>query len=458
MKLEPLTALCPLDGRYYTKTRDLAEIFSEASLIKHRVLVEVEYLLALSQQKIIRPFSGKEKKLLKSLPDLSFNHLKRVKEIEKTIHHDVKSVEYYLAERLEKTSLKDCVSFIHFGLTSSDINNLAYRLMMAKANNLLRLRLEKILKQLNTMANEYKNLSMLARTHGQAAIPTTFGKEVSVFGMRLLNQLKKIENYKLTGKLNGAVGSFQALQFSLPKVNWIKFSRDLVKSFDLKPNLDTTQVNPADDLVELFSIYHLVNSILIDLSQDFWRYISDDWLIQNKNLKQVGSSTMPQKVNPIEFENAEGNLSLANGLIETLNRKLPISRLQRDLSDSTVNRNMGLVLGYSLVAYTSLLKGLKLVKPNKKKITKDLNKNFNILSEALQTDLRLLKDKKAYQKTVKLTKSKVMNQDDWQKLVKPINGKLFKLTPDKYTGLAGKLTDRSIRRINKYIRSSHANN
>jgi adenylosuccinate lyase len=451
----PLSSISPLDGRYHYLTKPLAKIFSESSLISHRLKIEILYLQALSKAKIIRSFTKKEILFLNKLQQPTPTDIKKIKQIEKKTHHDVKAVEYYLAQKLKSSSLKNIIPFIHFGLTSADINNLSYRLMISSANqNLLLPKLKEILKTLSQLCAKHHDLPMLARTHGQAAIPTTLGKEVSVFLMRLLKQLEKLENYQLSGKLNGAVGSFQALYFIKPKINWPKFSADFISSLKLKPNLHTTQINPADDIVNLFNIYHLINSILIDLNQDFWRYISDDWLIQDQKKDQVGSSTMPQKINPIQFENSEGNLTLANGLIETINRKLPLSRLQRDLSDSTIHRNFGTIFGHSLISYHSLLKGLNSIKPNKEKIDQDLNKNFNILAEALQTWLRHQQDPQAFQKTAQITKGQKMKQLDWQNLTQDFDKKLATLTPAAYTGLSSDLTLLAIKDINKFLKKS----
>lgn len=452
MSLDPLTALSPLDGRYRSKTKELAALFSEASLFRHRVRVEVEYLLFLSKKRIIRTLSSKEQKKLKKLLELELEQIKQIKTIEAETHHDVKAVEYFLTEQLQSTSLKDCIPFIHFGLTSADTNNLAYRLMINQAHQQIMLPLLiRLLSRLKNMSSQYQDLAMLARTHGQPALPTTLGKEISVWAVRLLQQIIQLVEHKLNGKLTGAVGSFQALQFTFPDVDWIEASHEFVSSLGLEPNLHTTQINPADNLIELLNHYQLTNSILIDLCQDFWRYISDNWLIQIKDKQQVGSSTMPQKINPIRFENCEGNLQLANGVIDTLSRKLAVSRLQRDLSNSTVNRNIGLVFGYSLLGWKSLSAGLTTVQPNKPKISTDLNQNFNILAEAMQTKLRQQQDPQAYQKTAELTKSKCLKKKDWQQLVKPISTDLHQLTPEDYTGLAAKLVTLAVEEIGHFL-------
>ncbi|MDH5533473.1 MAG: adenylosuccinate lyase [Candidatus Pacebacteria bacterium] len=448
----PLANLSPLDGRYHIISIPLAKKFSESSLISHRLKVEILYLQFLSKEKIIRSFTKKENIFLNKLIDINSDGINQVKIIEQETRHDVKAVEYYLASKLKGTSLEDCISYIHLGLTSADINNLSYRLMITSAHKEVMLRkLKEVLKELSSFSDQYYYLPMLARTHGQAAIPTTLGKEVSVFGMRLLKQVEKLEEYQLTGKLSGAVGSFQALDFIKPEVDWIKFSTKFIASLGLQVNLHTTQINPADDIVELLNIYHLIGGILIDLNQDMWRYISDDWLVQESKKGQVGSSTMPQKINPIQFENSEGNLTLANGLIETINRKVVVSRLQRDLSDSTINRNYGTIFGYCLISYSSLLRGLSSIKPNKKKIESDLNKNYSILSEALQTYLRYGNDPQAYQKAAKMMKGKNISKEDWEELTKDIDKKLFNLSPSSYIGLASKLTKLATKDINNFL-------
>jgi adenylosuccinate lyase len=313
--------------------------------------------------------------------------------------------------------------------------------------------LHQLLKQLALQIEKYPNLPMLARTHGQPAIPTTFGKELSVFAIRLLNQIQALNHTPLTGKLNGAVGGFHAQTFVYPNIDWPKTSDTFISSFGLMPNHHTTQINPPDDLITLLHHYHLLHSILIGLCQDCWRYISDDWLFQTGKTKYVGSSTMPQKINPIEFENAEGNLTLTNGLIETLARKLPISRLQRDLSDSTVMRHLGVIFGHQLVAVNSLTRGLNSLTPNTPKITRDLNANYAILGEALQTYLRTQGQSDAYESVAKPFKTKVLSQNDWFSLVRAYDHPpLLNLTPQTYLGLAPQLAKEAYQRINQYFK------
>lgn len=451
MDTSALNSLSPLDGRYFEKTKILRDYFSEGALISYRIRIEVLYLIALSDVKIIRSLKPKEKKFLLSLLPATCYLLQKIKDFESTTHHDVKAVEYFLREQLETTSLKDLIPFIHFGLTSEDVNNLAYRLMVKSAHEQVLLPIfYNVLSTLAEFSSSSSAIPLLARTHGQPAISTTLGKELSVFLARLLTQVKKMGEIKLTGKLNGAVGSYHSFAFASPKTDWLKFSELFTKNLGLTPNFYTTQINPPDDLIDLFHTYHHLNSILIDLNQDLWRYISDDWLIQKKEAN-VGSSTMPQKINPIEFENSEGNLIMANGLFETFSRKLPISRLQRDLSDSTVMRNIGVAFGHCLLAYQSLLKGLATISPNTEKIYTDLNANWNILSEPLQIYFRSIGNPEAYEQVATKMKGKVISQKDWQELTKGLNPKIQKLTPSTYLGYSIRLTKKVAIEVNTYL-------
>ena len=302
--------------------------------------------------------------------------------------------------------------------------------------------LENLSDKLSGFAKNYSKLPMLARTHGQSAVPTTLGKEFSVFAERLSLQLSKLKQTEFTGKLNGAVGNYNALEFAYPDIDWIKFSKNFVESLGFNFSLLTTQINSPEDIIEYFQILRRVNGIILDLNQDLWRYISDGWFVLKSERKQVGSSTMPQKVNPIDFENSEGNLEIANGLIEVFERKLPISRLQRDLSGSTILRNMGTVLAHSLFSYKGTLDGLSKISPNEAKIKEDLYSDWSILSEALQIFLRKQGAKNSYSKVMERIKGRKLSKDDWQNLLKELGVKdeeLLKLTPATYTGLADKL-------------------
>jgi adenylosuccinate lyase len=396
MLTDDMLAVSPIDGRYKQKTSSLRTHFSEAALISFRIKIELLYLVALSKHKVIRSLTKNELTIIAQLNEFNESAIKRVKAIEKITHHDVKAVEYYLREQFKQNSLKDLTSFIHFAITSEDINNLAYRSMLTGGlKEVILPSINQILVELLAFIEEYAALPILARTHGQAAIPTTFGKEFAVFAERILLIAKELQDFKLSGKLSGAVGGYQAMQFTCPAVNWLKFGQEFVNDLNFDFVEVTTQICPSDDLVKLFSIFYRLNGILLDLNQDIWRYISDGWLSQKGKEKFVGSSTMPQKINPIEFENSEGNLVMANALFEGMMRKLPISRLQRDLSESTVLRNIGSVFAYCLIAYSSLSKALAKLVVNKDAIDKSLYTNYNILAEAWQSLARKNGDKKA---------------------------------------------------------------
>lgn len=446
-------SLSAVDGRYALKTAPIAKLFSEANLIKSRIIIEVRYLLALAEHKLIRKISVSEKKLLLKLCEPTLLQLKQLKKIENKTHHDVKAIEYFLRENIKTTSLKDLSPYLHFGLTSEDINNLAYRLMVqAGMQQVLLPQLQLNLTQLTQISEKYCQQPMLARTHGQRAIPTTFGKELAVFINRLLPLIKQLHQFKLLGKLNGAVGGYQALQLSFPATNLIAFSKNFVEAFDFEFLPISTQLNPNDDLVCLSQkLYHL-NLILIGLNQDLWRYISDDWLLQKHEQGSVGSSTMPQKINPIEFENSEGNLKMANGLLQIFIDNLPISRLQRDLSDSTVMRNFGQALAHCLLAYQSLEKGLAKISINQLQLEQDLLANWNILSEAAQTLARKKGDDQAYEKIALACKKKSLHKQDWLALVQNIDSQLLTITPKNYLGLSVKLTKQTIKKSYQLIK------
>lgn len=449
-----LTAISPLDGRYRSRVEELSPYVSEYALIKFRIEIEIKYLLALSEAGVTRKFTDDEKKILqKHLTETNFEDIQKVKEWEKKTRHDVKAVEITLQNIIADTSLIDQIQMLHIGLTSEDINNIAYRLILSRGTQVAIKTLNELINELVVLAEQNKNVPMLARTHGQPAVPTTLGKEISTFAVRLDRQVKKMEKQKLTGKLNGAVGNFNALQYVYPDINWPNFSAKFISSFELIPNLFTTQINQYDDVIEYLQNIQRINSILIDLDQDMWRYISDEWFVQVVKKGEIGSSTMPQKVNPIDFENSEGNLGIANGIIESMARKLPISRLQRDLSDSTTIRNYGSLLGYSLVGYKSTLSGLSRIQPNKEKIIEVLNKDWGILSEGLQTLLRKYKYPDPYSFAAELVKGKRTDEELWHKWInmseipEDIKISLGELSPEKYIGLAVELTEKAIDEI-----------
>lgn len=444
-----LMAISPLDGRYKEKISDLSKFVSEYALIRYRTEIEIKYLLALSKIGVVRKINSlEEKTLIKVLDNFDLSEALKVKGIENQTRHDLKAVENYLRLKLAKTSFKNTLEMLHFGLTSEDINNIAYRLMIKNTiEEIILPALYEILENLNEKAKNYKKIVILARTHGQPAVPTTFGKEFAVFYSRLKKEIEFLKKQKLAGKLNGAVGNFNALYFAYPKIDWLSFSKKFVSSLELYPNLITTQINPFEDIICLLQNLQRINGILLDFDADMWRYISDGWLKLAVKEKEVGSSTMPQKVNPIDFENSEGNLTLANGLMQTMNDKLYVSRLQRDLSNSTVIRNVGIALGYSLLAYRSALTGISRIDVDIKQVEKDLNEDWSILSEGLQTYLRKEKFEDAYSYVAVQTRGKKFDKESWQQMINdlPIEQKhkeeLLKLTPKNYVGLAEKLVN-----------------
>lgn len=450
-----LTAITPVDGRYRKQVEELSKYFSEEALIRARIEVEVKYLIALSESGLIRKLTAKEKvKLLELGYKTTQSQIERVKKVEERTKHDVKAVEIILRELLGTGSLKDVVEMIHFGLTSEDVNNLAQRLNVVRANEKVMLpSMNLLVNLLCDKAIEYKKIPMLARTHGQAAVPTTVGKEFANVAVRLQKQLGAMRQCALSGKLNGAVGNYNALKYALPDHDWTTFSSKFVCSLGLVSNLFTTQINPNDDIIELLHIYYRFNSILLDFDQDMWRYISDDWFSQEVKKDEVGSSTMPQKVNPINFENSEGNLGLANSLIEHFVRKLPISRLQRDLSGSTVLRNMGTLNANQLLAYKNALTGLNKISPNRKVLKRSLRSNWTILTEAAQTLLRQSGVKNAYDLVKKLSQGQKIGPKEWKRWVEglpvrvAVKKELSKLKPENYIGLASELTEMAVAEI-----------
>lgn len=456
--MDPLETISPVDGRYQEYTRDLANIFSEAGLMRYRVLVEGEYLIALSEHPDIdlRDFSEKEKSLIRNLSELTLENAKIIKDIEragykniKATDHDVKAIEHFMRDQLENTSLKDCLEWIHFALTSEDTDNLAYGLMLSDGieKAILPL-LEKIAIALEQFAKEHKSLPMLARTHGQPATPTTFGKEFKVFSARLRRQMDQLRSFRISVKLNGATGNYSAHVVAYPEIDWREFAKNFIarlsegKTIALEPNFFTTQIEPHDTYAELFDLLRRINAILIDFNQDMWRYISDGWVVQKANEGEAGSSTMPHKINPIKFENSEGNLGIANALFGFFSFKLPVSRLQRDLSDSTVERNFGVALAHSVVAYSNLLNGLGRIRVDKDKVIEELNRHPEVIAEAIQTILRREGVAMPYEKLKALTRGKDVTMEDMRAFIETLEvsaeakEKLRSITPENYTGIA----------------------
>jgi len=447
-----ITAISPIDGRYASKVNELTTCFSEYALLKNRVKVEVAWLIALCAETKIpecRKLSASEEQILRQIvANFTPAEAEKIKKIEAVTNHDVKAVEYYLKEQIVGTSLEDISEFIHFACTSEDINNLSHALMLKDGLGALLLQQQNIISELSQLAKEFKDVPMLARTHGQTASPTTIGKELAVFAQRLQKQSAKISTVELLGKLNGAVGHFNAHLSAYPNVDWITLSKNVIENeLELQQNLFTTQIEPHDYMSELFDIMSRWNTILIDFNRDIWTYISMGYFGQKTIKGEIGSSTMPHKVNPIDFENSEGNCGLANAIFHHLSTKLPISRLQRDLTDSTVLRNMGVGFGYSLIAYKSTLKGLSKLKLNEHNLAKDLNNAWEILAEPIQTVMRKAGIEKPYEKLKELTRGQKIDQATIRSFVNTLNldaddkQRLLDMTPASYTGIATKIVD-----------------
>lgn len=444
-----ITALSPLDGRYASKVEELIPYFSEYALIKHRLIVEISWLLMLSAEPDIEelpPFSDKELKILEDIiKNFDEKEAEKVKTIEKKTNHDVKAVEYYIKEKLEKTSLKKHTEFIHFACTSEDINNLAIALMIQGAgNNVLLPTIKELIKEISGLAKKWKKVSMLSLTHGQPASPTTVGKELLIFVKRLERQMKALDKQETLGKINGATGNFNAHLSAYPKIDWMKLSKKFVQNLGLVHNPVTAQIEPHDFQSEIYDAMARFNTILIDLDRDMWTYISRGVFKQKVVAGEVGSSTMPHKVNPIDFENSEGNLGVANSLLRHMSEKLPISRMQRDLTDSTVQRNIGIAWGYSILAYKSTIKGLNKLELNTKIVQDELDKNWALLAEPIQTIMRKNGVPNAYEKLKELTRGKEITKESVHTFIKELKipqedkNRLLKLTPQTYIGLADK--------------------
>jgi len=444
----PLVALSPLDGRYADKTSALQDYFSEGALIRHRILVEVEWLIYLCKEIKLpgtRMLSKEEISWLKALYDRPLLAMQGVKDIEKVTNHDVKSIEYFLKQSMENHSTADLREFVHFGCTSEDITNLSYGIMLKSAMGMVILpAIKNVLKAIMELAEQGRNIAMLAHTHGQPASPTTVGKEVVNVLMRLKRQIEQLEAQQILGKMNGAVGNWNAHHIAYPEIDWPGFSNRFIKNLGLVPMMYTTH------LAELSHNLMRLNTILIDFDRDMWMYVGKNYFAQKLKEGEVGSSTMPHKVNPIDFENSEGNLGLANAFLGHFALKLPISRMQRDLSDSTVLRNIGSALGYCLLGYQGALKGLSKVKIDEEFLAKDLDNHWEVLAEALQTVMRRYKIEKPYEKLKELTRGKGLTAEDYRKFVQTLEipeserNRLAALTPGKYVGLAEELVSQAL--------------
>lgn len=470
-----LTSISPIDGRYASKTKELSDYFSEKALISYRIQVEVFYLLLLSKTEgvNVRAFTEDEQKLLLSLFNISEEEAQIVKKIETTgyndipaTNHDVKAIEYYIKLKLTGTSLEDILEMVHFALTSEDINNLSYALMIRDGfNKVIFPYLGKVYADLYTLAAQYKDTPMLARTHGQSASPVTFGKEIAVFVNRIKEELKLVSSVSILGKLNGATGNYNAHTVCYPDIDWRAFSQKLIDEFNksaeagdiheycssvqlsLRWNELTTQIESHDNIARLFDLIKRINTIFIDFAQDIWRYISDGWIKQKAVKGEIGSSAMPHKVNPIDFENAEGNFGIANSLFSFFSSKLQISRLQRDLSDSTTLRNIGVAAAHTLIGFQSLLKGLSKIEVNENKIVEVLQNTPEVIAEAYQNILRVEGVPKPYELLKEVTRGKEITIESFHKLVHKldvsdaIKDKLLAIRPENYIGIASKIVD-----------------
>jgi len=450
-----LHALSPLDGRYENETSPLREFFSEFAYLHTRARLELDFLSALSKTGIFPA-----DRLSGSKPDLQTftdDDARKIQEYEKATRHDVKAIEYFLRDKImgsgnSSSAQGDIIPWIHFGLTSEDINNIAQALALRDSRDKVLLpALDNLISSLCDFARKYRSLPFLARTHGQPAVPTTLGKEIAVYIARLTQCRAEIAHHKFEAKLTGAVGSFNALQSAAPEIDWISFSREFIQSLGLEPNLLTTQILPYDNWIRYFDSLKLTNAILIGYAQDMWRYISDGMLKQKVIEGEIGSSTMPQKVNPIDFENAEGNLGVANALFSHYGEKLSVSRLQRDLSDSTVRRTFGVALGHTLLAWNNIRRGMSRVDADEENIRQGLNEHWEVVSEGAQTILRAAGRSDAYESLKSQTRGRVVDEHSYQLWVETLDvdettrTRLLGLSPQLYIGLAVELTDEVLR-------------
>lgn len=456
MEFSVLTALSPLDGRYQTKLAELRPISSEYGLVHLRLIVEIRWLITLSHYPALTnlpPLGPESRQFLENLiTGFDLTAAEQIKNIEQTTNHDVKAVEYYIQNQLKNHAiLAKFIPFIHFGCTSEDINNVAYALMLSKIRaQILSPAMREIIDEMKTLAAEYIGIPMLTRTHGQPASPSTLGKELVNVIARLSRQYQFLQNAPILAKFNGAIGNFNAHFIAYPDIHWPELSRAFIAELGLTTNPYTTQIEPHDNLAEILQGLMRFNTILIDFNRDIWGYISLGYFGQKKVEHEIGSSTMPHKINPIDFENSEGNLGVANALADHLANKLPISRWQRDLTDSTVLRNLGSVAGYSLIAYQSTLKGLKKLTVNAQKIQHDLNEHWEVLAEAIQSILRRHGVMDAYEQLKSFTRGKTVDETLLHNFIEnlslpdPVKKELKALTPEKYLGYAVSLAKQAL--------------
>ena len=437
-----LHALSPLDGRYADEVSPLRDFFSEFAFLRVRAMVELDFLSALVKTGVIPSEALSDYQ--SNLQNFTEEDARKIQEYEKTTRHDVKAIEYFLREKLPP----EIHPYIHFGLTSEDVNNIAQAIFLRDSRDEVLLpALNNLIASLRDFAKRYRALPFLARTHGQPAVPTTLGKEIVVYLARLLKCREEIANHKFEAKLTGAVGNFNSWQAVAPDINWIAFSKEFIISLRLEPNLITTQILPYDNWIQYFDSIKLTNSILVDYTQDIWRYISDGMLRQRTVNGEVGSSTMPQKVNPIDFENAEGNLGIANALLTHYGQKLPISRLQRDLSDSTVRRTFGVAFGHTLLAWNNITRGMSRVEADEENIKQELNEHWEVISEGAQVILRAAGQSDAYESLKTQTRGHIFDENTYRLWVESLDvaeetrTRLLALSPESYIGLAAQLVD-----------------
>ena len=444
MSKKSLNAISPIDGRYSSKTENLSNFFSEKALIRYRVLVEIEYFISLTEVEIpgLSNWKSSDNKLIKNIYEkFSDDDAIEIKKIEKTTNHDVKAVEYFIKEKFNDLGFENYSEYIHFGLTSQDVNNTAIPLSIKDFLPSYFLIIEDLINELSIKVKEYNGIAMLARTHGQPASPTRLGKEINVFKSRIIEQFNVIKTIPISCKFGGATGNMNAHKVAFPKIDWVNFSNNFAKKLNLKLSYPTTQIEHYDNLARLFDNFKRINTIILDLNKDLWQYISMDYFQQKIIKNEVGSSAMPHKVNPIDFENSEGNISYANAIFEFLSSKLPVSRLQRDLTDSTVLRNVGVPISHTIIGIKSTIKGLNKLVVNKQKITEDLENNWIVISEAIQTILRREGVDKPYELLKDLTRNNAkidqkvfidfISQLDISENVKK---ELLSITPFNYTG------------------------
>ena len=444
MTKKSLNAISPIDGRYSSKTENLSNFFSEKALIRYRVLVEIEYFISLTEVEIpgLSNWKSSDNKLIKNIYEkFSDDDAIEIKKIEKTTNHDVKAVEYFIKEKFNDLGFEDYSEYIHFGLTSQDVNNTAIPLSIKDFLPSYFLIIEDLINELSIKVKEYNGIAMLARTHGQPASPTRLGKEINVFKSRIIEQFNVIKTIPISCKFGGATGNMNAHKVAFPKIDWVNFSNNFAKKLNLKLSYPTTQIEHYDNLARLFDNFKRINTIILDLNKDLWQYISMDYFQQKIIKNEVGSSAMPHKVNPIDFENSEGNISYANAIFEFLSSKLPVSRLQRDLTDSTVLRNVGVPISHTIIGIKSTIKGLNKLVVNKQKITEDLENNWIVISEAIQTILR----REGVDKPYELLKDLTRNNDKIDQKVfidfisqldisENVKKELISITPFNYTG------------------------